>query len=110
MNLKEIAEKFPLGSIVTNKKDRWGIILGHRDTVPGMARIRVAWVIDPHDTFECSKVISPEDVKPFGEIEAVKVLIDFAGRLLQDSPATICIGEEDKLKEAIDICEGAFGI
>ncbi len=42
--------------------------------------------------------------------DAVKKLIEFAGRLLQDSPATICIGEEDKLKEAIDICEGAFGL
>jgi len=110
MTLKEIAKKFPLGSIVMSKKDRWGIILGHRETVPGMARVRVAWVIDPHDTFEHDKATSPEDIEPFGEIEAVKVLIEFAGRLLQDSPATICIGEEDKLKEAIDICEGAFGI
>ena len=109
MTLKEIAKKFPLGSIVMSKKDRWGIILGHRETVPGMARVRVAWVVDEHDTFECSKVISPEDVKPFGEIEAVKVLIDFAGRLLQGE-ATLGRGEEDKLKEAIDTCEGAFGI
>jgi len=109
MNLKEIAEKFPLGSIVTNKKDRWGIILGHRETVPGMARVRIAWAIDPHDTFEYDKATSPEDIEPFGEIEAVKVLIDFAGRLLQGE-ATLCCGEEDKLKEAIAICEGAFGI
>ena len=107
MNLKEIAEKFPLGSIVTNKKDRWGIILGHRETVPGMARIRVAWVVDPHDTFECSKAASPGDIEPFGEIEAVKVLIDFAGRLLESD-----LGKPDreKLEQAIDICEGAFGI
>jgi len=109
MNLKEIAEKFPLGSIVTNKKDRWGIILGHRETVPGMARVRVAWVIDPHDTFEHDKATSPEDIEPFGEIEAVKTLIEFAGRLLQGE-ATLGRGEEDKLKEAIDTCEGAFGI
>jgi len=107
MNLKEIAEKFPLGSIVMSKKDRWGIILGHRETVPGMARVRVAWVVDPHDTFECSKVISPEDVKPYGEIDAVETLIDFAGRLLETD-----LGKPDreKLESAIGICEGAFGL
>ena len=110
MTLKEIAEKFPLGSIVMSKKDRWGIILGHRETVPGMARVRVAWVVDEHDTFEHDKATSPDDIQPFGEIEAVKVLIDFAGRLLQDSPATIGRSEEEELKDAIDICEGAYGL
>jgi len=107
MTLKEIAKKFPLGSIATNKKGRWGIILGHRETVPGMARIRIAWVVDPHDTFECSKAASPEDIEPFGEIEAVKVLIDFAGRLLETD-----LGRPDieKLENAIDICEGAYGL
>lgn len=90
-----------------SKKDRWGIILGHRETVPGMARVRVAWVVDEHDTFEHDKATSPDDIQPFGESEAIKTLVDFAGRLLESD-----LGKPDreKLEQAITTCEGAFGI
>jgi len=62
---------------------------------------------EPHDTFEYSKAASPDDIQPYGEIEAVKTLVDFAGRLLETD-----LGRPDreKLENAIDICEGAFGI
>jgi len=116
MTLAEIAKKFPLGSYVLGTErgycpDELGIVLGHREALPDQACMRVAWFMGLHDTFERqSEGTFPEEVEPFGEIEAVKKLIEFAGRLLQDSPATIGRSEVDELGDAIAICEGVYGI
>jgi len=66
---------------------------------------------EPHDTFEYSKAASPDDIQPYGEIEAVKTLVDFAGRLL-DGEAIEPLGRPDreKLENAIAILEEVYGI
>jgi len=105
MTLQEVAKKFPKWSLIVKKEPdklrKIGIIIKYIERHKVL--LHILWE-DDEDTFEY-----PEEIKPYGEIEAIKTLIDFAGRLLQGE-ATLCCGEEDKLKEAIATCEGAFGI
>lgn len=111
MTLNEIAKKFSVGGLVKHVHKcsvHIGILLALHESPQAMAT--VAWYDSKKDDFGDIHKTYVKFLEPYGEIDAVKTLIEFAGRLLQDSPATICIGEEDKLKEAIDICEGAFGI
>ncbi len=115
MTLAEIAEKFPLGSLVVSKKDyphfgKMGIVVGHREGhQSGEIFVKIAWIVDRNITFEWG--LFSDDVQPYGEIEAIKTLIDFAGRLL-DGEAIEPLGKPDRenLEDAIDICEGAFGL
>lgn len=111
MTLQEVAKKFPLGSLAISKVGphfgKIGIIVGHREDQFGDIYIKICWIIDEHKTFEWG--LYSDDIQSYGEIEAVKTLVDFAGRLLQGE-ATLGCGEEGKLKEAIATCEGAFGI
>lgn len=117
MTLKEISEKFPLGSLVIGTEkgifytETQGIVLAHREEKPGEIRVLIAWIVGRHETFwNCQVWETIEEIEPYGEIEAVKKLIEFASRLLSDFPAIICIGEIDTLKDAIDKCEGAYGL
>lgn len=109
MTLNEISKKFPKWSLIIKKVPgnlkKVGIILGYPEYRPDDVLLSIRWWDDGKCALE-----DPNNIQPYGEIDAVKTLIEFAGRLLQDSPVTICIGEEDKLKEAIDTCEGAFGL
>ena len=111
MTLNEIAKKFPKWSLIVKKEPdklkKIGIILGYPEYRPDDVLLSIRWWDDGKCALEDP---NNNDIQPYGEIDAVKTLIEFAGRLLQDSPATICIGEEDKLKEAINTCEGAFGL
>ena len=112
MTLKELQEKFPIGSMVMSKKDRWGIILSRYEAImnPSASMAMVAWYSDITKGLTHIEKVHIDTLEPVGEYEAVETLINFAGRLLQDSPATIGRSEEEELKEAIDTCEGAFGL
>lgn len=113
MTLAEIAKKFPLGSYVLGTEkgyypNKMGIVLGHREAVPNKACMRVAWFEGLYSTFERQSVGTfPEEVEPYGEIEAVETLIDFASRLLETD-----LGRPDreKLENAIAILEEVHGI
>lgn len=111
----EQALAIPVGSRVIFK-GKEGILLAHNersttgkgDQVP----VLVAFYNEKRSDYKdlVTMTVSPESLEPYGEMDAVKKLIEFAGRLLQDSPATIGRSEEEELKEAIDICEGAYNL
>jgi len=108
----EQALAIPVGSHVIFK-DKEGILLAHsehsttgrRNQVP----VLVAFYNEKRNDYKdlVTMTVSPENLEPYGEIEAVETLIDFASRLLETD-----LGRPDreKLEKAITICEGAYGL
>jgi len=114
MTLAEIAKKFPLGSYVLGTSEgcyphKMGIVLGHREAVPNKACMRVAWIEGLYSTFERQSVGTfPEEVEPYGEIDAIRALVEFADGCLD----SVSLGRPDreKLENAIAILEEVYGI
>lgn len=108
MTLKELQEKFPIGSMVQSG-ERMGIILSRYEAIinPAASGAMVAWYSDITKGLTRFEKVHINTLEPVGEYEAVATLIDFASRLLETD-----LGKPDreKLEQAIATCEGAFGI
>ena len=112
MTLAEIAKKFPLGSYVLGTEkgyypNKMGIVLGHREAVPNKACMRVAWFEGLYSTFERQSVF-PEEVEPYGEIDAIRALVEFADGYLDS--ASLGRPDRENLENAIAILEEVYGI
>ncbi len=111
----EQALAIPVGSHVIFK-GKEGILLAHNERSTTGRRnqvsVLVAFYNEKRSDYKdlVTMTVSPESLEPYGEMDAVKKLIEFAGRLLQDSPATIGRSEEEELKDAIDTCEGVYNL
>lgn len=108
MTLNEIAKKFSVGGLVKHVHKcsiHIGILLALHESPQAMAT--VAWYDSKKDDFGDIHKTYVKFLEPYGEIEAVKTLIDFAGRLLE---ADLGKPDREKLESAIDTCEGAFGL